>query len=154
MVFTPGQSGNPVGRAVGSRNRRTADLFKLLEERGDKKSVEVLSDIVTHSTDDGIRIAAATALAPYQFSKWQSSPDPRFIESPIEVPEFTTVEEASAAIAKFQSMVARGELDFQSAQDLIVMAKTFIDTLVGTELEARVALLEARATPSEDPEPT
>jgi hypothetical protein len=51
-----------------------------------------------------------------------------FIETPIETPDFTSVEVAESFLAKIPVLVARGQLDFQSALELTSMTKTWIDT--------------------------
>jgi hypothetical protein len=121
-----------------------------LEERGDRKSVEVLSDIVTNTKDEGIRIAAATALAPYQFSKWQSSPVPRYIETPVDLPEPETVEQATQQIAHLGTLLASGqiELDFHAA--LVASRRAWIESRIGSDLEARILALEGQRSQDDD----
>ncbi|SED42182.1 hypothetical protein SAMN05444161_3170 [Rhizobiales bacterium GAS191] len=84
--------------------------------------------------------------------KMQSLPTPRYLDNPIEAPEFTTVEQATAFLAKIDSLTAAGELDFQSALDLVAITKAFIDSKVASDLEARVAALEL-VQAQDDPNP-
>jgi hypothetical protein len=154
MTFRPGEVGNPEGRPVGSRNKRTTEILNMCKKANHKDSVFALSELVTTTTDESIRVAAANALAPYQHSKWQSSPVPRFIETPLEIATPETIEQATTCIAVITTRMAHGELDFQSGQDLIAAMKTFIDAKAGSELEARVALLESQRSQPPEPDPT
>jgi hypothetical protein len=88
-----------------------------------------LSQIQHETQDVSLKIAAAAALAPYAHPKLQAIPTQRFIDTPIDVPDFTSVEVARDFIATVTVRVARGELDFQSGQELIAMAKVWLDTM-------------------------
>jgi hypothetical protein len=85
-LWQPGQSGNPAGRPKGSRNKRTQEIFDILEARGDKDPIDVLSDIITNSQDPYLKAQACNILAPYKHSKQSTTPAPRFIPEPITVP--------------------------------------------------------------------
>jgi hypothetical protein len=50
-AFQQGQTGNPNGRPVGSRNKRDAELWSRLEARGDLDPAELLSSIVTDTKE-------------------------------------------------------------------------------------------------------
>jgi hypothetical protein len=60
--------------------------------------------------------------------KLQSLPVPRFIDLQLDVPEFERVSDAERFLAKVAVLTARGHLDIQSAQELIGIVKTWIDT--------------------------
>ena len=127
MAWQPGQSGNPNGYA-GPRVRRRNKVFDIIQGLNHKDALEVLSTLANHSQDEGIKVGAAAALAPYCHPKLRATPVPRFIETPIETPDFTSVEVAESFLAKIPVLVARGQLDFQSAQELCEMTKLWIDT--------------------------
>ena len=75
MVFQPGQSGNP-GGYTGPRERYRRDVYKIIEGLGHKDVLVTLSTIQNDdSKEDGIRVAAASALAPYVHPK---SPSGKF----------------------------------------------------------------------------
>src|SRR6516225_1869016 len=97
--FKPGQSGNPNGRPPGSRNKRTAEIIAEIRKLGHKYCLMRLSEIVHSEPDTSLAIAASSALAPYMHSKMQSTPAPRFVEQPITVPNFQSIEEAEAFLA-------------------------------------------------------
>jgi len=138
MVWAPGQSGNPKGYA-GPRNRRRAEVFDIIKGLGHKDALETLSYLQhNEQIEPGLRIAAAAALAPYCHPKMQATPTPRFIENPIEVPDFERVSDAENFLAKLPVLVARGLLDFQSAQELCAMTKLWIDSQnARTELDLK-----------------
>jgi hypothetical protein len=138
MTWSPGQSGNPNGYQ-GPRNRRRHEVFELIKGLGHRDALVTLSAIQQESQDPFRQVQAAAALAPYCHPKLQATPTPRFIEHPIDVPDFTSVEIAESFLAKVTVLTARGELDFQSALELSTMAKAWIETQyakLGLDLKA------------------
>jgi hypothetical protein len=127
MPFAPGQSGNPAGYH-GTRRWRHREIFEEIKKLGHRDALITLSQIQHETQDVSLKIAAAAALAPYAHPKLQALPTPRFIDNPIDVPDFTSVEIAESFLAKITVLVARGELDFQSGLELSAMAKNWIDT--------------------------
>ena len=114
MILQPGQSGNPNGRPIGSRNRRTTELNELLAKRGDRDPVEFMSQVVSDNTIDlEIRLAASQALAPYRHSKCGSIVPLRYIEHPFVIPHPNPTSEAliSANIGALNQAYASGHLD-------------------------------------------
>ena len=137
MTWAPGQSGNPNGYS-GPRNRRRHEVFQIIKDLGHKDALVTLSTLAHESQDEGIKIAAAAALAPFCHPKLQATPTPRFIDTPIDVPDFGRVSDAERFLAKLPVLVARGELDFQSAQELCAMTKLWIDSQnARTELDLK-----------------
>jgi hypothetical protein len=128
MPWAPGQSGNPNGYK-GPRERRRKEVFDIIKNLGHKDALETLSYLQhNEQIEPGLRIAAASALAPYCHPKMQATPTPRFIELQLDVPEFAHVSDAEAFLAKIALLTARGHLDIQSAQELSALVKTWIDT--------------------------
>src|SRR6516165_1948116 len=133
MVWAPGQSGNPNGYK-GPRERRRKEVFEIIKNLGHKDALETLSYLQhNEQIEPGLRIAAASALAPYCHPKMQATPTPRFIELQLDVPEFTHVSDAENFLAKIALLCARGHLDIQSAQELSGLVKTWIDTQYSRE---------------------
>src|SRR5262245_65516501 len=115
MVWAPGQSGNPLGYA-GPRERKKKEVFKLIEGLNHDDALVTLSTLQNDKTaEPGLRIAAASALAPYCHPKMQATPTPRYVELQIDLPEFTHVSDAENFLAKIALLCARGHLDIQSA---------------------------------------
>ena len=81
-----GESGNPAGRPIGARNKRTVELWDRLEALGHRDCAEFLSSIVhDEKADANLRVTAASALMPYRHSKrgLTSEPPPKiFVETP------------------------------------------------------------------------
>src|SRR5262245_62425099 len=138
MPWAPGQSGNPAGYA-GPRERRRKEVFEIIKNLGHKDALETLSYLQhNEQIEPGLRIAAASALAPFCHPKMQATPTPRYIETPIDVPDFERVTDAECFLAKLPVLVARRLLDFQSAQELCAMTKLWIDSQnARTELDLK-----------------
>jgi hypothetical protein len=133
MTYEHGHTFSP-GRRLGSRNKRTAEIFHGLESRGDLDPADLLSSIVTNNQEPKeLRIQAAGLLMPYKYSKCGTSPVLRFIESPITVPEFTHLSDAESFLAKIATLIAAGELDFQSGLELSSIIKAWIDSQYARE---------------------
>jgi hypothetical protein len=147
MTWAPGQSGNPKGYA-GPRERRRKEVFDIIKTLGHKDALETLSYLQhNEQIEPGLRIAAASALAPYCHPKMQATPTPRFIELQLDVPEFTHVSDAENFLAKIALLCARGHLDIQSAQELSGLVKTWIDTQYSREeLNYKISPPETRDT--------
>jgi hypothetical protein len=147
MTFQPGHTLSP-GRRYGSRNKRTAEIFNRLENRGDTDPADLLSSIVTNNQEPNeLRIQAAGLLMPYKYGKHGSIPSPRYIELEVDVNEFTHVNDAENFLAKIALLVARGHLDIQSGQELSALVKTWIDTQYAKdELQYKINPPETRDT--------
>ena len=117
MVFQPGQSGNPSGYN-GGRRKGTREAFQAIKDAGYIDPLVNLAKIQDESENEGIRASAAASLLGYCHPKLQSIPVPRFIENPIEVPEFQTVEDAERFLAKITNLLASGKLDLDFADSL------------------------------------
>src|SRR6516162_5307606 len=94
-----GQSGNPNGRPLGSRNKRTAEIIAEIRKLGHKDCLMRSSEIVDSSQDAALAISAANVLAPYVHSKRGTTPAPRFVEESIDVLDFASVEQAEDFLA-------------------------------------------------------
>jgi hypothetical protein len=133
MTFQPGHTFSP-GRRHGSRNKRTAEIFNRLENRGDLDPADLLSSIVTNNQEPKeLRIQAAGLLMPYKYSKCGTAPVQVYIDVPLDTPEFTHLSDAEQFLAKVAALVAHGQLDFQAGQDLSALAKNWIDAQYARE---------------------
>jgi hypothetical protein len=133
-----GESGNPAGRPVGARNKRTVELWDKLEALGHRDCAEFLSSIVhDEKADANLRVTAASALMPYRYSKrgLTSEPPPLvYVGHPVELPHphVTTIEHVIANVEHVSDLRRSGKLDQDSA-----------DRLVGEQRVLRDALVEA-----------
>ena len=131
--FKNGQIGNPNGRPVGSRNRRTKEIIDQIIKSNNKDPLITLSEISSSDPDSSIRAAAAYMLAPYMHSKMQSTPAPRFVEESFDIPQFAHLSDAEQFLAKIAALVACGELDIQSGLELSTRAKNWIESQYARE---------------------
>ena len=125
--FKNGQIGNPNGRPLGSRNKRTKEIIQQIIESNNKDPLVTLSEISSSDPDSAIRATAANMLAPYMHSKMQSTPAPRFVEE-LDIPtQFTHLSDAESFLAKIAALVAGGQLDIQTGLELSSLAKAWLD---------------------------
>jgi hypothetical protein len=119
MVWQPGQSGYPAGNNGHSTRRKgTREAFEAIKNAGYIDPLVNLAKIQHESENEGIRASAAASLLGYCHPKLQSIPVPRYIEHPIDVPEFTSVEIAEQFPAKITALLASGQLDLDFADSL------------------------------------
>ena len=148
MTFQPGHTLSP-GRRLGSRNKRTAEIFHRLEDRGDLDPADLLSSIVTNNQEPKeLRIQAAGLLMPYKYSKCGTAPVPRFIPTPVDIREFSHISDAESCLAKIATFVAAGELDFQSGLEFSSIVKAWIDSQYARE-ELAIKQINAGTTDHE-----
>ena len=128
MTFQPGHTFSP-GRRHGSRNKRTAEIFNRLENRGDLDPADLLSSIVTNNEEPKeLRIQAVGLLMPYKYSKCGTAPVQVYIDVPIECPTFERISDAERFLARVAALVAAGQLDIQAGQNLSALAKAWLDS--------------------------
>ena len=130
MTFTPGQSGNPAGRAVGSRNKQVlaaeAALFKHAQEL-----VENLVTRANRGEPAAMRLAMDRIL-----------PTGRGRPLPIELPPVRSTEDAQAATGTIMDALKQGALSAREAADLLNVVTALV-RLTGTiELMKKTARRE------------
>jgi hypothetical protein len=117
------------GRPKGSRNKRTQEILDLLQSRGDKDPLDFLSEVISTNNhySPELKVTAANYLTPYLHSKRSvAAPAPRYIDSPVQVPEFQSVDQAEIFLASLPVMLGRGELDSQTALELSTLTRAWI----------------------------
>jgi hypothetical protein len=125
-----GHTNNPNGRPVGSRNRRTEEIWNRLEARGDLDPADVLSEMVSDKTlAKELRTTAANYLLPYKYGKRGVIPVARYIPDQIEVPEFTSITQAEDYLASIPVLLGKGEIDSQTALELSTLTKNWLDAI-------------------------
>jgi hypothetical protein len=167
MVWQPGQSGNPKGRPrkypevpPGADPRyyykQTAIIKEELQYSIEHPDGAVLEDpvlfqhkqMMNESLPIGLRLAVATAIAPYCHPKLGLVSPPRFIETPIEVPDFKSIAEAETFLARLAQRFASAELGSQSALDLSTLVRNWISAK-HSAMELEIKHLNADAAPDE-----
>ena len=147
MTFQPGHTLSP-GRRLGSRNKRTAEIFNRLESRGDLDPADLLSSIVTNNEEPKeLRIQAAGLLMPYKYGKHGSIPPLRYIDEPVQLPEPQTIEQANKNIAYISNLKAQRLIDLDFANSLIADNTTIANNLIAEEeLKFKISPPETRDT--------
>ena len=131
--FRPGQSGNPRGKAPGTRNKTTLAVEALLEGEAEsiaRKAVEAaLAGDMT-----AIRLVLDRVCPPRK-------------SRPIEIalPEITDAASVDCAQAALLSVAAAGDLHLEDAQLLSGMLEARRRSIETAELEARIEALEGVA---------
>jgi hypothetical protein len=149
MGWQPGQSGNPKGRAYGTKVKSSNPIWAELEEKGDIDPAVYLSSIVSdQSKTPELRASAATALLPYKYPRIAALPPPRYVQEPIPTAKYETIEQAQEFLALISQKANAGELELQCAIDLSTLAKNWIlSKQSGIELDLKVATQINGATP-------
>ena len=107
MTFQPGQSGNPAGRAVGSRNKKTLAAEAALFDHA--------QDLV----DDLVKRAKAGEPAAMRLVMERILPVGRGRPLPIELPPVRSGEDAHAAAAVIMDALKDGAISAAEAVDLL-----------------------------------
>jgi hypothetical protein len=128
--FRPGESGNPAGKAKGTRNRVTMLLEALLEGEAEeiaRKAVELAK-----KGDGSALRACLDRLLPKKRD--------RFV--PFEMPSIEKTQDLRKASAAIIAAVAAGELTPSEASDLAKPVDTHIRAIELDELEKELDLLD------------
>jgi hypothetical protein len=130
MQFQKGHSGNPTGRPLGARNRRTILAEQLLDGRA-----ESILERVFELVDSGD--PAALRLCMDRIS-------PRLKERPVvfTLPELVKAGDAAAALAAIARGLADGDLAPAEAADLGRFVQSFAQAVAATDLEERITRIE------------
>jgi len=119
MTFKPGQSGNPAGRAVGSRNKKTLAAEARLFEHA-QELVDNLVERAKNGEPAAMRLAMERIL-----------PAGRGRPLPIELPPVRSAADADAAAAVIMDALKQGALSAREAVDLINVVAA-LSRLTGT----------------------
>jgi len=125
-----GQSGNPNGRAAGSRNRATLAIEALLEGEG-----EAL-------TRKAIELAKAGDMQALRLCMDRLAPPRKDSPVAFDLPEIKTLNDAVPAMGALVKAVGRGELTPAEAAELTKMVQAFAKIVETVGLEDRVRKLE------------
>jgi hypothetical protein len=141
-----GQSGNPNGRAAGSRNRATLAIEALLEGEG-----EAL-------TRKAIELAKAGDMAALRLCLDRILPPRKDSPVAFDLPEMTTLNDAVPAMGALVKAVGQGDLTPAEAAELTKMVQAFAKIISKTGrgdpqmmLEKRLSKLEASILPEVRP---
>jgi hypothetical protein len=137
VVFKPGQSGNPQGRIPGRKSAEFGTLLVLKAEQMSKPSVFLMNVYRDERVPVPLRIAAATAAAPYIEERAHRRND-----CPISLPTPRNAAEARANISVLSTYMGTGQISLDVGEALINANKTLIEAFAVEVMEERLAILE------------
>ncbi|HEX3535472.1 MAG TPA: DUF5681 domain-containing protein [Stellaceae bacterium] len=129
--FTKGQSGNPAGRAAGSRNRATIIAEQLLDCEVRSLTRKAL-EMALAGDPAALRLCLDRIIGPRR-------------ERPLNftLPPIESAADLHAAMAAITGAVGRGELTTGEAWELSQTVETFIRAIDAADFERRLQALEA-----------
>jgi hypothetical protein len=131
------------GRARGARSKHPKSIWQAIEQQGGKDPIAVMSEYVSSTVvDPALRLQAAGMLASYQYGK---RPAYRYIEDVVGMKAPQTLEEARQYLARISVLVAEGKLDVDGGLAIQSLLQSYIDAVVGSEMERRLQVLEELA---------
>jgi hypothetical protein len=145
MTFQSGEDwkGNAKGRAPGSRNKRTQEIINLIQSKPDYKDpLDFLADVIAQPNhySNELKVQASNILAPYLHSKRSVLIPPRFIETPVQVPEFNSIGEAENYLSSLPARVGRSEISFDDAEKISLLTRNYIEASVdAAKLQLQIA---------------
>ena len=135
MTFVKGQSGNPVGRTLGSKNRKTLLEQALLEGEGEA-IMRRLIDNALENDRLSLRLCAER-MVPRMKAEARAKP--------FELPPINSVADLLPALSAIQAGVASGELSPAEAAALSEVVNRWTTAVQAVEFDARLQeLKEAR----------
>jgi hypothetical protein len=134
--FAPGHSGNPNGRPKGARNKATVLAEQLLDGEAEALLRKVIDKALEGDTA-AMRLCLDRVLPPRRDHLVTFA-----------LPKIETAKDACAAAAAIMEACANGELSPREAVELVGLVEAQLRMFETTELEARLAALEAKEPPS------
>ena len=130
MPFEPGQSGNPAGKAKGTRNKVTMAIEALLD--GEAEAL----------TRKAIELAKAGDMAALRLCMDRLAPPRKDRLVMFELPTITCAADAVKASAALVTAVAIGDLTPAEAGELGKLIEAYVRALEATDFAARLENLE------------
>ena len=132
MQFQKGQSGNPLGRPPGARNKATIMAEELLESEA-----ETITRIVIEKAKEGDMTALRICLDRF-------APPRKERAIAFDLPPLTTTSDALKGIAALAAATAEGDITPSEAGEMFKLIEGYARALEVATLEQRVARLEGK----------
>src|SRR4051812_24923465 len=132
--FKPGQSGNPAGKAKGTRHRTTLAMDALLE--GEAEAL----------TRKAIQVALGGDTVALRLCLDRLSPARKDRPVAFDLPAITTTADVVKASAALLQAVASGELTPSEAAELGKLVEAHVRAIEATDVQARLEALERTRT--------
>jgi hypothetical protein len=132
MGLHPGQTNNPNGRPEGARNRRTAAVLDLIDERGDRDPIDIASEKANDATlSPEQRAPYVKLVADYKHSKMGATVPRSYLTEPIEPPFVPpkSFHEINQNKAYLDSLWNAGRLDLASYNRACVSQQEYANNL-------------------------
>jgi hypothetical protein len=133
--FDKGQSGNPDGRAAGSRNKATLAAETLLDGQSDGLT-QLAVDRAFAGSDLALKLCLDRIIAPRR---------ERIVR--FALPRIESAADLAATPGAITAAVAEGELTPGEALELAQVVQTFINAIETSDFERRLQLVESRDAP-------
>ena len=130
--WAPGQSGNPRGRPLGSRNRASLLLEHLIEGEGEAVVRSLLA--AAKGGDTSAARALLDRLVPPRKERAVK----------VALPALRSAKDARDALSAVAAAVAEGEMLPGEGEALVKLLEAYARTAAAAELEERVTALEGR----------
>jgi hypothetical protein len=130
MTFQPGQSGNPAGRAVGSRNKKTIAMEEAFLAQAEAL-VQNVVDRAMRGEPAAMRLCMERVL-----------PVGRGRPLPIDLPTIRSAEDAQAAAAVIAGALKEGAISAREAVDLLRVVEGFTRLAGAIEIIKKIARAE------------
>ena len=127
--FKPGETGNPHGRPIGSRNRATLALEALLEGEAERLTRKVVGLALKRNVAC-LRLCLDRLLPPRRDCPVQFA-----------IPPLNSADDASKVMGAITTAVASGELTPIEAAELARVIEAYVKAIETTEIERRIQVL-------------
>jgi len=128
--FQKGQSGNPTGKPKGARHKTTLAVQALLD--GEAESL----------TRKAVELALAGDITALRLCLERIAPARKDYPVAIELPEITSANDASKAMAAVLATVANGDITPSEGGEVAKLIEGYIKTIEANEFETRLRALE------------
>jgi hypothetical protein len=123
---------NKDGRPSGARNIRTKEIINKIVSNGFKDPLIVLSELASHSKEEGIRATAANMLAPYMHSKMATTPAPIYLDHAVTLPHPNPakLDQVRENIIYLTNLKLSAQIDTATADNLILDQRHLHDSIL------------------------